>query len=179
MTPYRLLSTAAVLTLLTGGVALGQSSPSSPQYSSPSSGTSASNPAASKLSQDNVRNDLQKAGFSNIQFVERGYLVQAKAPGGDRVVMALNATSSNPASSGASGVTSSGASGSASSGTSIGTPAGTLDSNLHQKLEQSGFEDIQIVPAGYVIQATSPEGEQLAITISPLSPSSGGSSGTR
>ena len=181
MRSHRLLSTAMAATLLMGGAAFAQSpyssSPSSPS-STQSPSSSMSSPASSgSFNQDSVRSNLQKAGFSNIQFVQRAYLVQATSPSGDNVVMALNAispgTSGSSASTSSPATTSSGASGAVSGSSQAAGKDGqtSLDSNLRQKLEQSGFQNIKLIPEGYVVQANSPDGQKVAITVSPLNSS--------
>ncbi|MFO1039631.1 MAG: hypothetical protein U1E45_22535 [Geminicoccaceae bacterium] len=72
------------------------------------------------MTQQKLRSDLEKAGFSNVNVLDAAYLVQAQTSDGNRVMMFINPPSMGNAGAGSSGSSSSGSStsGSGSSGTS-------------------------------------------------------------
>lgn len=178
----RLLSSVALATLLMTGGALAQSSTSAPEPSatgsgSASPGATAQTQATASLDENSLKQDLERAGFKDLHFVNAAYVVAAKTSSGDTVVMAINpalvttgkAGSANAATSG-SGSSAPGASG--ASGNAPPTKAMNRQ-ELRQSLEKSGFQDVEVVRAAYVIAATTPKGERVALTVSPL-PEQGG-----
>ena len=75
------------------------------------------------VSQGKVRQVLQTAGFQDIRIVDAAYLVQARAPSGETVMMLVNPGGTLQGAAGPTGSAGSAGAGSAASGS--GTPGGT------------------------------------------------------
>lgn len=165
----RLLSGVAVASLLMTASALAQSSSSQPGQAGGRSGsTSAQGAAHQAINEKALSQDLQKAGFTDISFVDAAYVAQAKDPSGGTAMIAINPALATT--SGSSGQATSG-SGSSSSpgGSGQGPQTQAMSQNqLKQTMEKSGFQDVQVVHAAYVVNATTPDGKRVAMTISPL-----------
>ncbi|HEX2633128.1 MAG TPA: hypothetical protein VHM22_09990 [Bradyrhizobium sp.] len=80
----RLLTSAAVLALLTTPV-FAQSSNSQVQSNSQSAANSGQNIAAAQK----IKKDLQDAGFSDVKVVAESFVVQARSKDGDPVLMTI------------------------------------------------------------------------------------------
>lgn len=73
------------------------------------------------MSQDKLRQQLTKAGFSNVKILDAAYLVQARTEDGNDVRMMINPPASGTRTSGAtSGSSATGSSGTTSPGASGG-----------------------------------------------------------
>lgn len=162
----RLLSGVAVASLLMTASALAQSSSGQPGQAGKASSAQAA--AHQAINEKALSQDLQKAGFKDISFVDAAYVAQAKDPSGGTAVLAINPALATT--SGSSGQTTSGSGSSSSSGGSgQGSQTQAMSQNqLKQAMEKSGFQDVQIVHAAYVVNATTPDGKRVAMTISPL-----------
>jgi hypothetical protein len=78
------------------------------------------------MSQDKLRQQLTKAGFSNVKILDAAYLVQARTEDGSDVMMMINPPTSGTRTSGAMGGSSAtGSSGNASPGASGGGSSGS------------------------------------------------------
>lgn len=107
----RLVSLAAVLVMSSvGTAALAQ------QSSSGSDMAKKSQPTA--MTQDKLKQSLEKAGFTNVRVVDATYMVHARSSDGDNVIMYIDPPSAGSASASSGSSTSGSSSGSGSSGTS-------------------------------------------------------------
>jgi hypothetical protein len=149
----RLLSGIALASLVMTGAALAQSS--------------SQNAAQQTINERALSQDLQKAGFKDIAFVDAAYVAQAKDPSGGTVVMAINPALATA--SGGSGATSGSGSSSSSGNSGQGSQTQAMSQNqLKQAMERSGFKDVQVVHAAYVVNATTSEGKRVEMTIAPV-----------
>jgi hypothetical protein len=82
----RLFVIAVAAPLLFSGVALAQSTPNPSPAPNPQT-TASTNQHNAVLTVDKLRQDLQKAGFSDVKVLESAYAVQAKSKDGDPVTM--------------------------------------------------------------------------------------------
>ena len=163
----RVLITVAALGLATAIPASAQQSGSSQTPSgaqSQASKSTSNQPQA--MTQQKVRENLQKAGFSDLTIVDAAYLVHAKTADGDPVVMFIDPPNMN------TGSAQSGNTG--ASGTSAQGPQAKLKNNL----QQAGFKDVMIVDAAYVVRGKSSDGSQVQMVINPPSNTTGSASGS-
>jgi hypothetical protein len=104
------------------------------------------------------RADLQKAGYRDIRFVTTAYVVQADTQSGYTVVMEVNPAEAM-----------SGSSTPDSGSAAHNQPAAGQDA-VTQQLQGSGFRNVHVLKAAYVIRATTPRGEHISMTVSPDAP---------
>ena len=81
--------------------ALAQSSNQSGQQGKSASGQQSQQIQA--MSQEKLRSNLEKAGFSNVTVLDAAYLVQADTSDGNQVMMFINPPGTNPGSSAQAG----------------------------------------------------------------------------
>jgi hypothetical protein len=123
------LTAVALLTLLTAPALAQSASTSSAQTPQASTGSTQNLAAAQKIKQD-----LQNAGFTDVKVVAESFVVQAKSPDGDPVVMtigphgmsvfeAMNANGSKSGTVGSGAPNTSGSSNSGSSDSMNSNPA--------------------------------------------------------
>jgi hypothetical protein len=79
------------------------------------------------MTQDKLRGSLEKAGFKDVTVLDAAYLVQARSPDGDRVMMFID-----PPSSGGSSASAGGTGGSATGTGSAGAVSGSGGSGAQQ-----------------------------------------------
>jgi len=150
---------------MTAGALAQSSSTQSGQAGGGSGRTSAQHQA---INEKALSQDFQKAGFKDISFVDAAYVAQAKDPSGGTAMIAINPALATT--TGSSGQATSGSGSSSSSGSSgKGSQTQAMSQKqLKQAMEKSGFKDVQVVHAAYVVNATTPDGKRVTMTISPL-----------
>lgn len=106
------------LALVASVPALAQSSQTGQSSSSKGQGAATqSSTQIHAMSQDNLRKQLQQAGFKNIEILDAAYLVQAQTSDGNSVFMTINPPAMSGSSSASGNASGSGASnGSSASG---------------------------------------------------------------
>jgi hypothetical protein len=149
-----LLSVITATALFASGTALAQTS-STPSAMPPStaqqhaSGTQQTGSQPSAAAQKQLRQQLQQAGFQNVDILAAGYVLRAVSPSGDLVTVSANPES---------------IAGKPPTGNAGGGPSAT-QSKLRQALEQAGFHNVQVVDRAYVAQAQAPDGNTVVMAV--------------
>jgi hypothetical protein len=109
---------------------------------------------------DKLTQSLKQAGFQGVQILDAAFLVRAKTADGAPVVMSINPPAS------AAGAAA-GASQTQAGGQAGGQQAAAAQQKLVQALKQSGFQEVEVVDAAYLVQAKSADGVPVTMMIDP------------
>lgn len=163
----KLVPSVLFASLLMVGAAAAQTSPpaSEPdQQNQPSASNDMTENAPVK--ENSFRQNLEKAGFKDVDFVNAAYVVQADTQSGETVVMSIN-PARLPASAEQSSNSTSGSGSSTASEPNQQPTQAVGRKQLRQALEKSGFKNVKVLSAAYVVRATTPDGKRVAMTVSP------------
>lgn len=120
---------------------------------------------ASAASAQAVQQELQKAGFQDVQVVDAAYVLEATTPSGEPVLMTINP----PAVAGSGSSVPSGAAGQAQQ-SAVMSPTEVRDA-----LQKAGFTDVRTVDTAYTVQAKTASGGTVVMAINPPETGTGAS----